>query len=67
MGVAYILLDWIDGSHMQPWSLSEPSILARHRVLEQIADIMLEMLLKNSVDRHIYFYGMIATIPNIPS
>ena len=66
VGVAYILMDWMDGSHMQPWSLSEPSIFARHRVLEQIADMMLEMLSKNTVDGDIYFYGMIATIPNIP-
>ncbi|RDL30699.1 uncharacterized protein BP5553_10044 [Venustampulla echinocandica] len=56
--VAYILMDWMDGSHMQPWSLSEPSISARHRVLEQIADIMLEMLSNKPIDGGIYLYGV---------
>ncbi|KAI9841307.1 MAG: hypothetical protein M1837_000793 [Sclerophora amabilis] len=58
VGVAYILMDWIEGSHMQPWSLSEPPLPARHRVLDQIADIMLEMLPKDAANGDIYLYGV---------
>jgi len=66
VGVAHILVDWIDDSYMKPWSLAEPSISARHQVPEQIAYTMLEMLLKSNVDRDVYFYCMIAAIPNVP-
>ncbi|KAI9669571.1 MAG: hypothetical protein M1817_004614 [Caeruleum heppii] len=58
VGVAYILMDWVDGNHMQPWSLSEPPLPTRHRVLDQIADIMLEMLSKNAVNGDITVYGV---------
>lgn len=58
IGVAYILMDWLDGSHMKPWSLTEPPIKIKHHVLNQIADIMLNMLLKNPIDGDILFYGI---------
>lgn len=61
VGVAYMLIDWLDSSHLKPWSLTEPPIAERHKVLDQIADMMLDMLLKNPVDGDILFYG----IPNI--
>lgn len=59
VGVAYLLIDWMEGSHMQPWGVSEPSLSAKHRVLDQLADLMLGMLSKNAaVDGDIHFYGM---------
>ncbi|KAK2765227.1 hypothetical protein FQN54_008926 [Arachnomyces sp. PD_36] len=63
VGVAYILLDWIDGRCMQPWSLSDPPVEARHHVLNQIADLMLEMLGSSAAGKGIRFYGAPAGTP----
>jgi hypothetical protein len=57
-GVAYMLIDWLDGSPLKPWSLTEPPIGARHLVLDQIADMMLDMLLKSPADGDVLFYGI---------
>lgn len=59
VGVAYMLIDWQDGKPMQAWSLSEPPVETRHKVLDQIADLMLEMLSKDAVDGGIRFYGIV--------
>ncbi len=57
VGVAYMLLDWIEGKHMPPWSLTSPEVPLRHKVLDQLADMMLEMLTKENVEGDIPFYG----------
>lgn len=69
VGVAYMLVDWLDGSHLRPWSLTEPPVAVRHKVLDQIADLMLNMLSKDPVGGDILFYGistchMVARSPN---
>jgi hypothetical protein len=63
VGVAYMLVDWIEGRHMEPWTLDSPPVPMRHRVLEQLADMMLEMLLENAVDEDILYYGDFAGYP----
>ena len=57
VGVAYMFLDWIEGKHMPPWSLTSPSIPTRHKVLHQLADMMLEMLSKNKLEGDLLYYG----------
>lgn len=52
-----MLVDWIGDRHMEPWSLDSPPVPMRQRVLEQLADMMLEMLLENAVDEGILYYG----------
>lgn len=56
VGVAYMLVDWTEGKHMEPWSLTEPAFAMKKKVLDQLADMMLEMLLKPAGD-DILFYG----------
>lgn len=57
-GVAYMLVDWIEGEHMPPWSLTTPTVSRRYKVLDQLADMMLEMLSKTDVKGDISFYGI---------
>ena len=66
IGVAYMLVDWVDGSRLEPWSLTEPPVAVRHKVLDQIADIMLNMLSKNPISSDILFYGIPDTIRYTP-
>lgn len=58
VGVAYVLIDWLDGNHLKPWSLTEPPVPVRHKVLDQIADLMLNMLSKNPAGSDIRFYSI---------
>ena len=62
IGAAYVLLDWVDGFPLEPWSLESPSVATRHKVLHQLADFMLQMTLK-SASKGISYYGMYALIP----
>ena len=57
IGAAYMLLDWMEGSPLQPFDLKSPPIAARIRVLEQLAEIMLELLLGHAQRDDINFYG----------
>lgn len=57
VGVAYMLLDWIEGKHMPPWSLTSPTVPMRHKLLDQLADMMLEMLSNQKIEGDIPFYG----------
>jgi aminoglycoside phosphotransferase (APT) family kinase protein len=57
VGVAYMLIDWIDGTPMQPWTLDYPTVARRHKVLTQLADIILELLSVTKINDGIHFYG----------
>lgn len=63
VGVVYMLMEWIDGKPMQPWSLNEPPVEARCKVLDQIAVLMPGMLRMSAVDRGIRFYGTLLHAP----
>ena len=60
VGVAYMLVDWLEGRSMKPWDLNDPPVSVRRKVLDQVADIVLEMLSRNAADDHILFYGSLA-------
>lgn len=51
--MAYMLVDWTEGVHMEPWSLDYPPVPMRQKVLDQLADMMLEILLKDAVDEDV--------------
>jgi len=57
VGVAYMLLDWIEGKHMPVWSLASPTVPIRHKLLDQLAGMMLDMLSNNKIEGDIPFYG----------
>lgn len=57
VGVAYMLLDWIEGSQMQPWSIDDPPPSKRMKVLDQLAEIIVELLLSNQIDENVLYYG----------
>ena len=58
VGVAYMLVDWIEGKHMPAWSLTSPTVSIRQKVLDQLAEMMLEILSTKEVKGNIHFYGM---------
>lgn len=62
VGAAYMLLDWIDGSPLEPWSLDAPPVVTRHKVLSQLANFIIQMILKDA-GKEISFYG-IRTLPS---
>jgi len=62
VGVAYMLVDWIEGEPMPPWSLKDPPVLMRRKVLDQLAEIILEMLSLTTFDGDILFYGKFAAL-----
>ena len=64
VGVAYILMCWIDGSPMQPWTMDNPPGNARRCILDQIADLMLGMLRHNILGGSIRFHGTVP-IPGV--
>ena len=57
VGVAYMLVDWMEGVPMEPWSLDDPPVPMRQKLLDQLAGMMLEMLSMTVVDEDILFYG----------
>ena len=59
VGFGYMFYEWISGRPLPLWSLEELPILKRQRVLDQLADILLELFV-GGVDPHpreIRFYG----------
>lgn len=56
VGVSCLLVDWIEGKPLAPWSIANPPMARKKVVLEQIADIMLEMLLRPA-GKGIRYYG----------
>lgn len=57
VGVAYMLLDWIEGKTMQPWSEDHPPTRLRQKFLDQLADITWEMLSDPVDQEDVLFYG----------
>ena len=45
VGVCYMMLDWIHGGIVPPFTLQSPSLEAKRLVLDQLAELMLDMLL----------------------
>ncbi|KNG82932.1 hypothetical protein ANOM_007954 [Aspergillus nomiae NRRL 13137] len=58
VGVGYMLLDWIEGSPMMPWDQSTPPVPYRQKVLDQITDLILNMILECPLDTETLFYGV---------
>ncbi|RAQ68036.1 hypothetical protein COH20_011740 [Aspergillus flavus] len=58
VGVGYILLDWIEGSPMMPWEQLTPAAPYRQKALDQIADLILIMILECPLDDQTLFYGV---------
>ncbi|KAE8138723.1 hypothetical protein BDV38DRAFT_281652 [Aspergillus pseudotamarii] len=58
VGVGYMLLDWIEGSPMTPWDQSTPASPYRQKVLDQITDLILNMILECPLDDQTLFYGV---------
>ena len=56
-----MLLDWIEGSPMTPWDQSTPAAPYRQEVLDQIADLILNMILECPLDDQTLFYGTSAS------
>ncbi len=63
VGAAYMLLDWIDGSPLNPWDLDTPEVAIRRKILDQLADFILEMVLKEASEGILY-YGMYKLPPS---
>lgn len=61
VGAAYMLLDWIDGTPLKPWDHLEPPAPTKHKVLEQLAEFMLDMILADAKEG-ITYYGMCSLI-----
>ncbi|KAL1960300.1 hypothetical protein VTO42DRAFT_8260 [Malbranchea cinnamomea] len=60
VGVGYMFCDWIEGRPLPPWSLAGLPVLKRQRVLDQLAEHLLELFI-GGVDpnpRDIRFYGV---------
>ncbi|GMF77331.1 unnamed protein product [Aspergillus oryzae] len=57
VGVGYMLLDWIEGSPMMPWDQLTPAAPYRQKVLDQIADLILIIILECPLDDQTLFYG----------
>jgi aminoglycoside phosphotransferase (APT) family kinase protein len=57
IGVAYMLVDWIEGKSMQPWTKDHPPTHVRQNFLRQLADITWEMLSDPIDGEDILFYG----------
>jgi hypothetical protein len=57
VGVAYMLVDWIEGKSMQPWTKDYPPTHLRQKFLRQLADITWEMLSDPIDGEDILFYG----------
>ncbi|RAQ48708.1 hypothetical protein AFGD_010750 [Aspergillus flavus] len=64
VGVGYMLLDWIEGSPMMPWEQLTPAAPYRQKVLDQIADLILIMILECPLDDQTLFYGVPDETPN---
>lgn len=47
----------IDDSPSNPWDLDTPEVAIRHKILDQLADFILEMVLKEAGEGILY-YGM---------
>lgn len=60
VGVAYMLLDWIEGKTMQPWREDHPPTHLRQKFLHQLADFAWEMLSDPVDGEEILFYGKLA-------
>ncbi|KAB8210286.1 hypothetical protein BDV34DRAFT_220878 [Aspergillus parasiticus] len=58
VGVGYMLLDWIEGSPMLPWDQLTPAAPYRQKILDQIADLILNMILECPLDDQTLFYGV---------
>jgi len=50
-------LDRIEGKHMPVWSLASPTVPIRHKLLDQLAGMMLDILSNNKIEGDIPFYG----------
>lgn len=57
VGVACMLIDWIEGKPMQPWSEDHPPTHLRQKFLRQLADINWEMLSDPIDGEEITYYG----------
>lgn len=63
VGVGYMLLEWAEGSVLEPWDQLMPAISNRHKILDQIADLMLDLITQCLPDDQTLFYG---TLPPSP-
>lgn len=59
VGVGYMFYEWIEGRPLPPWSLAELPLLKRQRVLDQLAEHILELFVGGTDPdpRDIRFYG----------
>ncbi|KAI9821475.1 MAG: hypothetical protein M1832_003322 [Thelocarpon impressellum] len=58
VGAAYVLLDWVEGASVPPWDAHSPSAAVKEKILHQIADLMLDLILGGPPDEEIIFYGV---------
>lgn len=56
VGVGYMLLDWVEGSVLEPWDQLTPAVSNRHKILHQIADLMLNLITQCLPDDQTLFY-----------
>lgn len=55
----YIILDWIEGTPLAPFTESWPTANQRMRILDELSDILLELLLLPLNDAaDLWYYGM---------
>lgn len=59
VGVGYMFYEWIEGRPLAPWSLAEIPVLQRQRVLDQLAEHLLDLFVGGADPdpRDIRFYG----------
>lgn len=62
VGVGYMLLDWIEGSVLMPWDWLTPTVPIRHKILHQIAELMLNLITQCPLDDQVLFYGTSASL-----